>query len=278
MTSCKTLLAVVLIAIYVSTVPLLAQEKASDIATALLIRLNSEDQKEVDAAVEDLQDMLVERPGLLGSRLIEALAKAGRFQTLAEMAEKCAIARADDTEAVASLTAARVRAFAGMKKYEEALAAAKAFYNVAPMKNTPRAIEMLAVRLRDARRDSDPTIVERFQLEQAAGAADATQPAAGVLASIKIDPSPWLAGLKARKAKNPVADAMAEGNLMLLADRPEAARKAFITARDLSQGRPRNLAIEGIARSIRAADGATGRANAFMQSAAKKPTTVPAGM
>jgi tetratricopeptide (TPR) repeat protein len=220
------------------------------------------DAKTRPAAENQLQDWL--RALLSQKRFedMEQLATAGLFQDAASLpvAEKC--------------QEFRVRTCLAAGKPKEALALAKGLYNLCAMRNTSRAIDLISECIYDLNKDNDPAAaVRKFKLEQIKGASTTatTQPvgANGVpfLASVTIDPRLYESAIASTTLKDDAfAALMAQGNLLLLADRPAEARKAFEKARALSTEKTLVPATEGIARSIRAQDGCVGRANAWVLS------------
>src|SRR5205085_12013791 len=84
----------------------------------------------------------------------------------------------------------RVQAYLAMGKNEEALAAAKVYFNLARLDKTADALDTLLQCLKAAR-SNDPDLIERFKREQIEGALLTRQPNLydsqhSVLASIKV--------------------------------------------------------------------------------------------
>ena len=255
-------------------------------AAALSARIGGGDPAEVDAAVKDLRELAVKRPAVIGPATIPALMRAGRYDDVDALARDSLIARAPDTGAVAQLTRARMRAMTALGRHDEALALAKAYYDVAPMDKTDEAIGFVAEGLANARGRDDPGVVARFKAQQVAGAtapdepdapaADPTDPAdptgggADVLAS--VESSDDYAGALDRDYGDGFKTRVGRGNLLLLMGRPKEARAAFDLARDLAETPQETAtALQAIARSIRAEDGSIGRANAFILSLRRPP-------
>jgi len=181
------------------------------------------------------------------------------------------------------------------EKNDEALQAAKSYYNVCDMKLTGKAVDMLALCLARTHPD-DLEIARRFRNEQAASSASpqatASTPSAGsgqatavpttqtspMLKAIVIDQKIWDDSIKTWAAKtSPVSARAGYGDLLLAADRGADAEKAYREMYQLAATQADlTTAIEGIARSLRAEDGNVGRANAWLvslqkTSAATKP-------
>ena len=180
------------------------------------------------------------------------------------------------------------------QKTDQALSAAKVYYNVCLLKNTSDAIDLVALCLARAR-PHDMTAVHQFKLEQIAGAA--TQPAGdpahqsqtqletqapgqspgtqatssqtladlqgSVLDTIPIDPKPYEEAIANINPLN-YRDFAAKGNLLLLAGRAKEARELLEQAVDLAPEKETAAAIENVARVLRAEHGCVGPANAYI--------------
>jgi hypothetical protein len=172
----------------------------------------------------------------------------------------------------------RIKALLLMNKPMDALEAAKSYYNICRLKQTPRAVEVVGLCLTQANPE-DTEIADRFRHEQAVqsqiGAGAATQPAdspqalplGAKLKSVVIDAQPYEDGLaewsgRGRRFEFQRNDA----DLLLAADKATEAETIF---RDLfSRARTQeqiDTANEGIARSLRAEDGNLARANAYLK-------------
>jgi tetratricopeptide (TPR) repeat protein len=161
------------------------------------------------------------------------------------------------------------KALAALGRRDDGLAAAKAYFNVAPMNRTADALKLLTEML--ATTDAADR-VETFKAEQIAGAepvpADKLKeprPRTAVLESIKIDASPYDKAL-AEQLPRSYANLASCGNLLLLADRTREAMETFESAQTLASDKEAAWATENIARAMRAVDGSIGRANAWVES------------
>ena len=176
--------------------------------------------------------------------------------------------------AVAVAQKARVEALLAQGKFDKALAEAKSYYNETTLRETGRAADLVAEALRSSR---DPVLAQEFIRLQQEQRND--QPGNNhVLKSIKVDGSiyePALRKTRGGSAQYPCSNLIAQGNLLLLADRPAEARQSFINACQHAAGNQADLtlALEGIARAIRAEDGGAGRANGFVASLQSDPSS-----
>jgi hypothetical protein len=168
---------------------------------------------------------------------------------------------------------ALVNALLATGKYDDALPAAKTYYNISNLENTSKATDLLAIALVNGPGKTDPTIVDRFKSEQAAGA----QPPAGdssgaalqtVLKSIKVDPAPYQEALDKAAAGPRTYDSLTQqGNLLLLQDKGGDAVPLFqLTVSLTSDPTQMSAAIANVARAMRARDGSIGAANVYILS------------
>ena len=168
--------------------------------------------------------------------------------------------------------------------YDQALAAAKSYYNVATLKDTAAAIDLVADVLNKSRGGRDPTIGLRFKTEQASTGPQSPLPAAGSvdpalqadvpsstnpsLDAITVDDSAYEPAIARTftHAEESYGSLIGRGNLLLLADRPVEARQCFTSACRFTDGETGKLrnALEGIARAVRAKSGGITEANALI--------------
>lgn len=203
---------------------------------------------------------------------MEALLTAGRYVEVEEFANTGTVAMARDTWPVEQLQRFRVRALRAAGKPGEALAAAKGLYFVSGNGSVPYCIQLLCDCLRDAY-PADPGVVNRFKLQQLALAAEdeAVRKAQSadlgplVLDNIKIDPKPFEKATEQR-AKTGYDNLYGTGNLLLLGGRTKEAADVFRKVYDIGPANETTYATEGLAKAMRAEDGAVGRSNAFVRS------------
>jgi hypothetical protein len=223
----------------------------------------------------------------LWKKWLPALVKANDHQEVAELAFLGILSR-PGPEAMSTLLEFRVNALLALQKNDDALQAAKSYYNACDIKYTAKAVDMVALALARAHPE-DLEIVRRFRSEQAA-AAKAPSPASGqaapataspMLLAVKIDEVPYKEALQKLSFKTRFSDRVGYGNLLLAADKGQDAEKVFreLFQMAATQG-DLTTAAEGIAKSLRAQDGNVARANAwliaFQQQAAARPA-LPAG-
>jgi tetratricopeptide (TPR) repeat protein len=208
----------------------------------------------------------------LNQQWINSLQQARRFDEIEELIIAASIAVSRDTGQLEQLQRNRARSLTLANKPKEALAAAKALYNVCGMGSVPDNLDLLAQCLRSAN-PTDPGIVNRFKLQQLAGAqtdanlrAKALEPLGQpILAGIQIDPKPFEKAIEERKQKaaTDFNSLYSIGNLLLLSGRVKEARDAFEKAFAVAPPTELNYAAEGLAKLIKAEDGTVGRANAW---------------
>jgi hypothetical protein len=173
------------------------------------------------------------------------------------------------TDGIAMMQKFRAEALLAENKPAEAVAAAKAYYNVCPLKDTVPAIDLVGRCLQSAHPD-DKTIAHTFKKQQAtlaaapaAGAPPATGPAENMLKSIAVDGKEYDEAIATYKAAT-YPNLIAKGNLLLLADRGAEAEACFKSALALADAAHTAEAQEKIACAMRAADSNVGRANAYV--------------
>jgi hypothetical protein len=204
------------------------------------------------------------------------------FQDAEQLSQAAILERPFDIIVVDAAQRARVLALTGQGQYSSALAEAKGYYNVALLSNTAQAIDLMQQILA---KTSSVALAASFKMSQLSGtelaapSANSDSPPrvelkSDVLQSIDIDAKPYasvLAQLQGRrngKGEYSHSNLMAQGNLLLLSNRPEEALQCFTDAIKTEKvaGKYLREAVEGVARTIRAQDGNVGRANAFISS------------
>jgi hypothetical protein len=214
-----------------------------------------------------------EVPWALWHDWLPMLMDGGRNQDAADLALEAVVTR-PDTEYVAHLMECRTKALINLEKPQEALQAAKGYYNVCSLANTSDAISLVGICLAKAHPE-DLEIVRRFKKQQAAASqmqndgdsATASPPPGNgsMLKSVKIDSAVYEDGLKEWATKTDFDQRVNYANLLLISDRCADAEQIF---RELYQtaDSDQNLqvAMDGIARTLRAEDGDVARTNAWL--------------
>ena len=198
----------------------------------------------------------------------------------------------------------RVDLLLTLGRSQEALANARSLFNVSSMTGTTNAIEVM-VRCLQANYPQDREILRRFRQEQqdgstgspqavstsspqagstsspqaGASASAAPPPAASTLmAGIKIDPAPYEEA--ALDLLDDYKGLTARGNLLLLAGKPREAREVFERVYEAAPDWELGIEAKSFARCLKAQDGTSGRATAFVLSLRPKEgdvsTTSPA--
>jgi hypothetical protein len=203
------------------------------------------------------------------------------YSDIEQLTVQAIIARASLPEFVENAQRARVMAFMAEGNYPQALKEAKMYYNVASLSGTGDAVQLLTQIL--AKTNGDP-FAKRFQSEQLFAAAplpagalntDAPPPDAAqspIVLGLAVDAAAYAQTIsdldKNQNGKGQHSyNRIARGNLLLLSDKPEDARKLFIESCRIAKGE-KNIrdAVEGVARAMRARDGNVVAANAYILS------------
>jgi hypothetical protein len=163
---------------------------------------------------------------------------------------------------------ARVRAFLAEGLDAQALSEAKSYYDVAPLAETPTAIELLGEALARTRGAS---IADQFRNQATAAieeSSDTQSSNAALLKSIHVNDSIYADGIARTRAGSEqyaFANQMSQGELLLLSDEPAAAEDSFIKACSYVKNEwDLPEAVDGIARCLRDLDdGSLRRARKF---------------
>jgi len=197
---------------------------------AVTEQIASNDPAQVDAAITNLREKSSQPlpntafAAFAASQWIPAMISAKRYADAEQIALLCILNIPDCP--VEPLQQLRIKALLAQNKNAEALVAAKGLFNVASMTGTADALQKIAQCLELVHPD-DRMLLKRFKLQQMAGAA--TQPTSqpiesdgpDVMASIKIDPTPYAARIKELTDKDYIT-LISKGKLLLLAGRARA--------------------------------------------------------
>jgi hypothetical protein len=239
--------------------------------------LRSEDEETRKAGVAALTDLSQNdyRFGLDVAKWAEPLLATKAYAETEQIATMAVLRRALDSTQTEMAERLRMRAIIGQGDYVRALPEAKAYYNIAALSATGEAVGYLADLLG---RTADAAMAEKFRKEQAEMKVDsaATTRAGTVLAGILVDQTRYDFALQYLQGRVGAGGAsfqslMAQGNYLLLADRPDDARKEFVAACKAAGHKAKQVrdAVEGVARAIRAENGNASAANAFILSLRK---------
>ncbi len=254
----------------------------------ILTDLESGDPRKIVAATTRLHNIASTNKGA-HEKPVQILLQAKRYDDAQQFAVDFVLQNPSDTRAVAAVEKARAQAFLAQRNYLGALGAAHSYYNIATLKDSSDAINLITLAL-VLGKPNDPVIAKRFKQQQIAWAraAPATQPTTAnpdsaaptpVLASATSQPSDSLGDpiLPAIAADSKPFEAAAEaieptdynefvgkGNLLLLVGHASEAHAAFERAEAIAPDNHEAEAIENIARAIRAESGCVGPANAYI--------------
>jgi hypothetical protein len=255
-----------------------APKDTKETVQAVTSELNSNDPAQINQAIGQIEFWISggHVPKDLGRNWLGAMIKDQRYQDAADAALNGSLAQPNIGN-ISQFMPWCIKALLALNKSEEALEAAKSFYNVCPMQKTNDAVNLVAQCLA-ACHPNDLQIVSEFRTEQSgAGANNAdsgTQPAP-MLQSVQIDPTLYNTAIGKWNAQSTLSskfyDFVAYANLLLMADRGQDAQKVFTQLYQLATTQDElNDAAEGIARSMRAEDGTVFRANAWLLSLQKQ--------
>jgi hypothetical protein len=255
-----------------------APKDTKETVQAITNELNSNDPAQIDQAIGQIEFWISggHVPKNLGHNWLGAMIKDQHYQDAADAALNGSLAQPNIGN-ISLCMPWRIRALLALGKSQDALQAAKSYYNVCYMKNTNDAINLVAQCLAACHPESTE-IVREFRTEQSgAGANNAdsgTQPTP-MLQSVTVDATPYNDAINKWNAKSTISgkfyDYFPYGNLLLLADRGQDAQKVFTQLYQLATTQDElNDAAEGIARSMRAEDGTVFRANAWLLSLQKQ--------
>lgn len=247
--------------------------KAQERLAGICQEIRTPDASVQASAIADLKKRFSDDPhgttsDIEKSRLPDLLMAAHLYGDAAQVCLLCVNAQPDRMDWVQYFMPVRVRAFLAAQQYEQALAAAKALYNVQDLREMPATIKLLADALAQARPE-DPGIGQRFKLQQmilasAPRALDASNGSLGgnLLGTVKIDATIYDGkGMTPRSAE---WRKLADGNLALMKDQPADALRAFESLKKSSNLQIRQAAEEAIARALKARDGGLSAANDYL--------------
>lgn len=234
------------------------------------------DEADRRAAVQYIRDRMEAKPFLTVQTMrwawIKPLMDVGMYDEAMELSLAGTLSQPQRTGQVTYFARTRVMALLEQGKADAALRAAKAYYDVALLKQTEDAIDLLAEALLTANPD-DSEIVARLHRQQAAAAqsADGAIPAGlgeSVLKGIASEADLYEARIaEFREGRQNYNSLVSQGNLLLLAGRAGEAREAFERAYQIAPAEQLVEATQNVARAIRAEDGSIGRANAWILAA-----------
>jgi hypothetical protein len=208
----------------------------------------------------------------LNETLMARLLEAHEYQAVEEFAITGTLAVANDPARIEQLQQHRVRALLTEGKSQEALRAAKALFNVCTMHFVRETLPILCDCLHAAN-PGDRSLVARFKLQVLANAQEdpneRTRLAAkcggnAVMANLAGDPEPYAAAIKRLESETDYRSVCAVANLELLSGHVGKAATLLDRAYEMAPDADLNAASEGIARKLKALDGAIGRANQFV--------------
>jgi hypothetical protein len=234
-----------------------AQAKAP--SSNVVERIEAAQPTQVDTVIDGIWRLAALEPREMADGVpawLGPLMRDHRYADVEAMSLVAILQKAWDPQTVAVCQEARVRALLAEGMYPQALSEAKSYYNVAPLADTPTAIDLLRQawsKAHDHQDTGEPGIPE-------------------ILRSAKVNYSviePAIDGTK-QGSEFKFANQISQGNLLLLADRPQEAEQSFLKGcayvdpdRDNTWDFPKALA--GIAESVRDQEGSLDRAKSLVR-------------
>ncbi len=242
-------------------------------------RLQSTDPGVFAGAILEIKRDHAADIGRDGRGWLRILMDRGKYTDVEDLCLLCILQEPANVPQVEFLQQVRVRALLKAGKPKEALAQAKALFNVCSMKGTEPALKLVTECLRAAY-PNDPAVIARFRHEQIAGLHPLTAPApeavalgtgvkSQILADIPINPAPYEKAIDDVISNDDLSQ-MGKANLLLLSGRPAAAADIFTKLLESTGELDIYICHESLARAMRAQDGTVGRANAYVIQVCKK--------
>jgi hypothetical protein len=173
-----------------------AQTPAAPPALPGVKELSSPDDTVRKAAIKMMEDAFAANPRVAAEqiykkRLAGPLFDSGHYDEAADFTLLCIQKQPGQLDRVYYALTLRAKSLSKLGKHDEALATAKSLYNWCLVKDTPKAIDIIADCL-TAAYPNDPGKAKRFKLQQLAGGSD--QPSTldlgpSIFAEIKVDPA-----------------------------------------------------------------------------------------
>lgn len=236
---------------------------------AIVQKLNSGDPAQVDNAVAQIREGLIAthygRPTVISERVgfwYVALMDAKRYDDAAELSLLAAIKSAQNPDTVEVLMQQRVRALLDAGRKEDALIAAKSLYNVTSVGGIHITITNVFAAM--AKIDKDAALQfsnNQFDTSIRQGAIKQVD----LLRKVKVPINSYKESIAEAKKHQDFGGAAILGNLYLMADDSTEAVASFQNAYQLAKDdSERNIAVQGIARSLRAMDENPSRMMSFL--------------
>jgi tetratricopeptide (TPR) repeat protein len=232
-----------------------------------LSAFNSRNASEIADAIADLRKTGIEkRP--FRDRVVGLLIQVKRYDDAEQMAVDLILCDPGSTAFVANAEKMRAKAFLAQGRGSEALSAARSYYDLATLKDSSDAVNVIALCLAMDKPD-DPTIAKRFKAQQIAWAAadPASQPSNflgdPILPTIPPDSKPF-EGAADKIQLDDYQKFLAMGNLLLLTGKAKEALGIFERAQGIAPDARQAEAVENVARATRAEAGCIAPANAYI--------------
>lgn len=236
--------------------------------------LSGTDKAAYSAAIAQIDEWLEAELPLRRVEILQLLVDSKRYEEAESRAVKYILKSAYYNGTIAALQKFRAHSFLKQSKFDAALSASKTYYRICPFEKTKDAISLVAICLIKAK-PNDKDIAKKFNEQQVRGSVT-TQPAnpeaqsdikdESLLVSVPDEDSAiYTDEIATRPDPITFAGYTIRGNLYLLAGKPTDAKDAFDVAIDLANDKQAPLAIENVARAMRAIDFSVGNANEFLR-------------
>jgi len=232
-------------------------------------QIQGPDPKEQSDAIETIGQWIRADP--IGSQrylktLLLSLVSAKRDDAVADLAQESILLSSTSLVTIEELQAMRIQSLLRVGKNGEALTQAKALFNLASMKTAGDALFLVRECLDAVHGNHDATeLLEREQLAGADNGLTGAKLRSPTLDAIKTNSKPYERAIESLVGTD-YESLCARGNLLLLAGRAQESRKTFEQAYTMAPEKKLAVAIENIARAMKAEDGTIGRANAWVLS------------
>jgi hypothetical protein len=191
-------------------------------------------------------------------RQLDTLISYGEPDAAADYALQCINARPDTADQIEYFSGVRARALLAAKRFPEALAAAKGYFNVCSLTSSSKAIDLL-LRCWTAAHPDDQANVRKFRMQQLEGAED-VETVKSMLSQITIDPAIYT-GKGLERERNGSYREIGNANLMLM--KGQAAEAMAVFKRLADSGNP--AGPSGMVRAAKAESGLVARGNEMLR-------------
>lgn len=211
--------------------------------------------------LREMRELARTKPSILADRLqywLQSLLDAHEDKALLELTAVALRAKPHNMSLVIEGQRARVMANLALGNKEAALCDAKSYFNVASLKLTPDAVEVVTDVMLASPDPVTQALAAKFADDLVAQSESGASPAQCVLQSIAVDQSAYAELIEELQARKPTyGRLLGLGNLMLLAGRASEARTCFADAWQYAEAKDsqRRILVESFARAAKCEQG-----------------------